>query len=185
MLHVIVGAALGAVLGAAGCALSSALRGKPIDWRSVGAAALGGAVAGGVTALTCGAGLLAGTAVARTGGVVLAGAGGGFSEQATDNLLHGRRLGERLGRSTAEGAALGAAGALARVAARPVASLVRRGDLRRLPGALRSSTHPAARAARAAKRRLSGAWGRYQEALEKRPRRTQAITSGAFTATGA
>ena len=175
-IHVLVGAAIGAVLGGGASALTSVLRGKPIDWKSVGAAALGGAAAGAITSLTFGGSLLAGSAVAKVGGMTLAGAAGGFSEQAADNVLHEREWTEGVARSTAEGAAIGAAAGVVRVAARPVARMV--------AGNPALKREVARRAGRALARPLRQAWTRYRAALVRAPRKTQAATSAAITALG-
>lgn len=175
-LHVLIGAAVGAVLGAGTSIVTSLVRKKPIDWKSVGAAALGGAAAGAITSLTFGAGALAGTAVARVGGMTLAGASGGFTEQASDNVFHGRQFTEDLARSTAEGAAIGAAAGVVRVAARPVASLLSRNP------ALKREV--AKRAAREVMKPIRKGLERYKEALIHAPRRTQAATSFTITTAG-
>lgn len=176
-IHVLVGAALGAVLGAGVSIGSSLWRRKPIDWKSVGAAALGGAAAGAITSLTFGAGApLAGSAMAKIGGMTLAGAAGGFTEQSADNLLHERPWSEGVGRSTAEGAAIGAAAGVLRVAAKPVANfLVKNPTLKRAVSK---------RAAKELTKPLRRLIDRYRAAMRTRPRATQALTGGAMAATG-
>lgn len=176
-IHVLVGAAFGAVLGAGVSIGSSLLRGKPIDWKSVGAAALGGAAAGAITSLTFGAGApLAGTAMAKVGGMTLAGAAGGFTEQSADNLLHEREWSEGVARSTAEGAAVGAVAGVVRVAARPVATF-----LARNPTLKRAVSRRAAKELAKPLRRLID---RYRASMATRPRSTQALTGGAMAAAG-
>ncbi|MCA8924936.1 MAG: Mpv17/PMP22 family protein [Planctomycetes bacterium] len=132
MLHVLFGAVAGAVIGAASVAVTSLVRGKPIDWKSVGSAALGGAAIGAIGAATFGGGLLAGTTVARTTGMVVAGASGGAIEQASDNLLHGRKLSDGVAESAAVGGAIGLFGGGARALRKPLTRLARNPAVRRV-----------------------------------------------------
>ncbi len=87
--HIVGGAAVGAITGAAGeligQTVSNIAQGEnafDYDWKSVGAAAAGGAVEGAV--------------LAATGNPYLASAAGGFVEGATDTLAHGGSIKESL-----------------------------------------------------------------------------------------
>jgi hypothetical protein len=127
MLHILAGAVIGAVVGGAASAIGSLVKGEPVSWKKVGAAALGGAVAGSVASLTFGAGLLAGSAATQVGGMVAAGAVGGATEQVTDNVLHDDPWHKDVGESAAIGGAFGAVAGVGRVAAKPFATLMRAG----------------------------------------------------------
>ncbi|MCA8924935.1 MAG: Mpv17/PMP22 family protein [Planctomycetes bacterium] len=127
-----VGALSGALISGGAVALTSVIRGKPIDWKSVGAAALGGAVVGGIGGLTLGAGALAGTAALRTTGMVVAGASGAAVEQASDNAFHGRELGEGVAESAAVGGVLGFIGGGARMLQKPLTRVARNPAVRRV-----------------------------------------------------
>jgi len=125
MLHVLFGAVAGAVVGAASVAVTSLVRGKPINWKKVGSAALGGAAVGAIGAATFGAGALAGSAALKTTGMVVAGASGGAIEQGVDNAFHGRELTEGVGEAAAVGGVLGLMGSGARGLRKPLTRLVR------------------------------------------------------------
>jgi Mpv17 / PMP22 family len=171
-IHIAIGALIGAAVGAIGTGVAQAIKGQPLDWKSIAAGAVGGAAAGAVITATCGAGLLAGSALTQTGGMIGAGALGGFGEQVTDNVLHEREWGEDVVKSTATGAVCGAIGAALRHAARPVAALVGRTRAGQAMG----------NAASAVGGRAKGVWARYLRALETNPVRTKALTSSAISA---
>ncbi|MCB1099876.1 MAG: proprotein convertase P-domain-containing protein [Verrucomicrobiae bacterium] len=59
-INILVGAVVGAVVGATVEVVSSAIEGKPVNWNNVAAAAIGGAVAGGITGACPGCGSIAG-----------------------------------------------------------------------------------------------------------------------------
>lgn len=154
-----VGAVAGAVVAGAVVALRGAASGR-VDWRSVGSAALGGAIAGGLGGLTLG-----GSLVVSGGAMVAGGASGGFAERVTDNVLHDRVWHDDVATHTAVGGAVGVAGAAARPLVAPAANVVRP-------------------ATRAAGRALARGWRSYVGALERRPLLTKSLTSGSVTASG-
>ena len=95
MIHIFIGAGIGAFLGAASVIILAKATGKPINWKSVAANALGGAVGGAITAATLGAGSVASVGVARTvGGFAAGGFGGGVALKTSDNAMEGRPLTE-------------------------------------------------------------------------------------------
>lgn len=97
-----IGAGIGAVIGAGSELIGSAIKGEAVDWGSVGAAALGGAVAGAITGVTAGLGTIA-------GGLVATGAGG--LGGLTQNLVNAGIKGEAVGlTSLLEDVAWGAGG---------------------------------------------------------------------------
>jgi len=113
-----IGAAVGAVAGAATSVVTSLSRGEEIDWANVGAMAAGGAATGALAGATFGGSLVAGgaAAAARTGGMVAAGATGGAVERVVDNVAHDREWDDDVLTHTAWGGALGAGGAALRAA---------------------------------------------------------------------
>jgi hypothetical protein len=213
MFHILGGAIVGAVVGAVASAATDLVRGKPISWKKVGAAAVGGAAAGAITAATFGAGgAVAATATAKITGLVGAGAAAGATEQVTDNLLHDKPWHEDVARNTAVGAAAG--GGLG-VGGRALAPLARhggrwlgtlssrggqalrhlRGQAGRVPGALAAGRQRGADLARGVwvasrdgVRRGLGAtrrvWDRYLHLLDKYPVRTKSLTSGVIMGGG-
>ncbi len=97
MIHVLIGAASGALLAAASSVIISKVMGEPVTWKSVLASAAGGLVAGAVTTATFGAGAPAAVSVARGAtAFALGGASGGATGQLTENALEGRPLGEEV-----------------------------------------------------------------------------------------
>lgn len=97
MFHILIGAGIGAVLGAASVIILAKMTGKPINWKSVAANAIGGAVGGAITAATLGAGGAAAAGITRTvGGFAAGGFTGGVALQTTDNALEGRPLTENV-----------------------------------------------------------------------------------------
>lgn len=132
MIHIFIGAGLGAVLGAASVIILAKATGRPIRWKSVVANAVGGAVGGAITAATLGVGGAAGVGVARTvGGFAVGGFGGGVALQGTDNALEGRPITEDVLETAIDCTITNVvAGGLARGAVVP---LVRAGG-NRLPG---------------------------------------------------
>lgn len=186
-LHVLIGAAVGAVVGAGATLARSWLKDEPVDWKRVGAAALGGAATGALATATFGTGLLAGSAATQVGGMALAGAAGGAVEQTTDNVLHDRDWHEGVAESAAWGGALGAAGGAARVVAPSLARAAGRLAPVRAAGRHAQAVYrPVARAtSRAAApfiRVGKAGWGRYMAAMKRWPMRTKVATSGSLTA---
>lgn len=93
MIHVLIGAGIGAVLGAASVIILAKATGRPINWKSVVANALGGAAGGAITAATFGAGSIASVGIARTvGGYAAGGFAGGVVTRISDNGMEGRPL---------------------------------------------------------------------------------------------
>jgi hypothetical protein len=109
MFHVIAGALLGAAVGAASTVIVSKLRGQPVSWKSVAAAAAGGFVGGAVTAATFGAGgAAAATASRALTGYVAGGASGSGTQRVVSNLLEERRAFDDVPVALLSGAATGA-----------------------------------------------------------------------------
>jgi hypothetical protein len=110
IMHLLFGALAGALFAAVVTVGFSLLQGRKPDWKQVGLAALGGAVAGFVGAATLGVGGLA-TATAGRGAMsfALGGAAGGASERVAENAIDGRALHEGVGSATAVGAVAGLA----------------------------------------------------------------------------
>ena len=109
-MHLLIGALAGALFAAVVTVGFSLIQGRKPDWKQVGLAALGGAVAGFVGAATLGVGGLA--AATTTRGAVsfaLGGAAGGASERVAENAIDGRALHEGVGSATAVGAVAGLA----------------------------------------------------------------------------
>ncbi|MBI4577012.1 MAG: hypothetical protein HY722_12190 [Planctomycetes bacterium] len=128
MLHLVVGAAGGALLGAGLYSLHRRARGQPIEWRGLASATAGGLVFGVLGTAAVGSFF----ATAATWGQVagLAGAGGiaGVVEQSTDNVLYGRPPGTDVPRTAALRAATGGTfGALGKGVAPMAAAAVTRG----------------------------------------------------------
>ncbi len=109
-MHLLIGALAGALFAAVVTVGFSLLQGRKPDWKQVGLAALGGAVAGFVGAATLGVGGLAAATTTRGAmSFALGGAAGGASERVAENAIEGRALHEGVGSATAVGAVAGLA----------------------------------------------------------------------------
>lgn len=107
-MHLLIGALAGALFAAGLTLAMSLLSGRKPDWKHVGLAALGGAVAGFVGAATLGAGGMATATLGRQAVAFgLGGAAGGASEQVADNAIEGRPLERGVARATVVGGAAG------------------------------------------------------------------------------
>lgn len=82
--HIVIGAAVGAVIGAASSVVGQVVSGQTINWGAVGISAASGAITGAVTAACPGMGVVA------TG--LLHGAVGAASYAATETLVYGNDL---------------------------------------------------------------------------------------------
>ena len=178
MLHVLIGAVTGAALGAGATLVKSWIKDEPVDWKSVGAAALGGAAAGAVASATFGAGLLAGSTAAQVTGMTLAGATGGAIEQTTDNVLHDRAWHEDVAEQAALGGALGLTAGAGRVVARPLARSIGSWGPAQVVG--RTAQRAWTPVANTGKR----GWQAYMRSMQRAPMRTKIATSGTLTFAG-
>jgi hypothetical protein len=163
------------------------LKKEPVNWKSVGAAALGGAATGALATATFGTGLLAGSAATQVTGLAVAGATGGAVETATDNVLHDREWHEDVGKNAAIGGALGAVAGVGRVAlphlARAAGQLAPvRAAGRHIQSVYRPVASTVSRAAAPVIRGTKTAWGHYLNAMKRWPMRTKIATSGGLTA---
>src|SRR2546430_1198690 len=93
MIHILLGAALGALGGAASSVAFGLITHRTITWKSVAAAAIGGAVGGAITAATLGTGGLMAASLARAAsGVIGGGAMGGAVSRASENEFEGKPI---------------------------------------------------------------------------------------------
>jgi hypothetical protein len=122
VIHVLLGAAIGSVIGVAATVVAAKLTGQKITWKRLTAAAIGGALGGAVTAATLG---VAGPAAASASRLLVAttigGSLSGGTEQVTNNALGKRPLQENVIKSAA---VAGATGAIFGQAERAIAPLV-------------------------------------------------------------
>jgi len=105
--HVIVGALVGAVLGAGTSIGLALLNGEKVSWRDTVAMTVAGAAIGGLFAGTGGMAFFANHAVARAGRWAFGGGAATGLEETIANLLHGRPWHENVAYSTALGAGTG------------------------------------------------------------------------------
>lgn len=110
MIHILVGAGIGALVGLASYVVVGKLTHQRLSWHAAIAAVLAGAVGGGVTAATLGAGGVAAATFGRTlGAASLGGFAGGATNRTTDDVLTHRTPGKDVLQSAAVGAATGVA----------------------------------------------------------------------------
>lgn len=108
LMHILIGAAVGAVFAVGMTVAMSLLGGRKPVWKHVALAALGGAVSGAVASATLGAGGFAAASLGRqVVGFGLGGAVGGATERVVENAVDGQPLHEGVGRATAIGGATG------------------------------------------------------------------------------
>lgn len=108
MIHVLIGAAVGAVIGIAATVVAATITHRPITWKRLLAAGLGGALGGAVTAATFGAaGPLAATGTRFLTATAIGGSVSGGSEQVANNALAHQPLARNVVRSAAIAGATG------------------------------------------------------------------------------
>lgn len=132
IMHILIGALVGAVFAVGMTVGMSLLTGRKPVWKHVALAALGGAVSGAIASATLGAGGFAAAGLGRqVVGMGLGGAVGGATERVAENAVEGKPLEEGVVRSTVVGAGAGVVSlgvtrgsglVLARVAPRAVAA---------------------------------------------------------------
>ncbi len=102
--RVVVGAAIGAGVNMAAYAGIQLWRGQPIDVKTLGAAAIGGAVAGGLAGSTFGASLLAGGSTTASEFLAIDGGAASGTEKMASNAFAGKALGDGVPEAAAWGA---------------------------------------------------------------------------------
>jgi hypothetical protein len=106
MIHILAGAAIGALMAAVGLIAFDLVLRRRFGWRQVVAAGVGGAVAGLITTATFGAGGLAAASMARAAtGLIASGAAGGAATRLTQNELEHKPLAQGVAGSAVIGAA--------------------------------------------------------------------------------
>src|SRR4051812_17771856 len=100
MIHILIGAGIGALVGAGTAIIFAKATGRPVTWQAVLAGAAGGLVAGAITSATFGAaGLVGATTLRAAGGLAAGGYAGGATSRATENATTGRPVLEGVNRS--------------------------------------------------------------------------------------
>jgi hypothetical protein len=108
LMHVLIGALVGAVFAVGLTVVMGLVTGRRPTWKSIGLAALGGAVSGGIASATLGAGGLAGAPMGRQlVGFGLGGAVGGGTERAAENVVEHRPVTKGVATATVIGGASG------------------------------------------------------------------------------
>ncbi|HZU99455.1 MAG TPA: hypothetical protein VFF73_22290 [Planctomycetota bacterium] len=102
--RVVVGAAIGAAVNSAAYAGIQLWRGQPLDMKTLGAAAIGGAVAGGLAGSTFGASLLAGGSTTASEFLAIDGGAASGTEKMASNAFAGKALGDGVPEAVAWGA---------------------------------------------------------------------------------
>jgi hypothetical protein len=118
-MHIFIGALIGCVVSVALTYAASRVINRPLTWKDITASAVAGIVGGAIATATMGIGV-ATTARAVTA-FAAGGATGSASGQVTDNVLHGKPVGQGVVVATAAGTAIGAATLGAGKAAAPLA----------------------------------------------------------------
>lgn len=104
MLNILIGAGIGALVNVGAYCAIQLWKGQPIQMKAVGAAIVGGAVAGALAGTTFGVSLLAGSATSAAGFLALDGGAAAGAEKIASNALDRKALGDGVPQAAAWGA---------------------------------------------------------------------------------